>query len=332
MRTLMLCCVLVAAATGVTVVAQNSDPTRAGRSGGHAVFGDINVVGGQPKDRKPIKVDLTLYTEGRVIVERNTAFDTGRYRFNNIPSGIYELVAEVEGQEVARVRIDLTSPVIDDLRRDLNFALSSNESKTPAEISAADRYERNAANTSLFVKANSAIEAKHYEQAIESLRKLVAADPRDFPAWTELANVHLLQSNYAEAENEYLRALDLHNEFFPALLNLGRTEVAQQKYEVAVEVLSRAVKSHPASADGNYLLGESYLQLKKGSLAVKYLNEALRLEPKAMAEVHLRLARLYHVAGMKDKAVAEYEAFLRQRPDYKDRKQLEEYISANKKP
>jgi hypothetical protein len=51
-----------------------------------------------------------------------------------------------------------------------------------------------------------------------------------------------------------------------------------------------------------------------------------------MVDVHLRLALLYHSAGMKDKAAAEYEAFLKQRPDYQDRKQLEDYISANKKP
>jgi len=144
--------------------------------------------------------------------------------------------------------------------------------------------------------------------------------------------VHVLQSKYAEAENEYLRALDLHSGFFLALLNLGRAEMSQQKYDVAIEVLGRAVKLRPESADANYLLGESYLQVKKGSTAVQYLNEALRLDPKNMAEVHLRLARLYIAAGMKDKAAAEYEAFLKKRPDFKDRKKLEEYISANKKP
>ena len=51
-----------------------------------------------------------------------------------------------------------------------------------------------------------------------------------------------------------------------------------------------------------------------------------------MAEVHLRLALLYHNAGMKDKAASEYEVFLQLRPTYQDRKTLEEYISTNKKP
>jgi len=49
-----------------------------------------------------------------------------------------------------------------------------------------------------------------------------------------------------------------------------------------------------------------------------------------MAEAHLRLAALYNGVGMKDKAAAEYEAFLKKKPDYPDRKKLQQYITANK--
>ena len=104
-----------------------------------------------------------------------------------------------------------------------------------------------------------------------------------------------------------------------------------KNYDVAIEALGRAVKLKPDSADANYFLGETYLQIKKGSAAVPYLNEAIRLDPSGMAEVHLRLATLYNGAGMKDKAVAEYEEFLKKRPDYPDRKKLEKYIAENKK-
>jgi len=34
---------------------------------------------------------------------------------------------------------------------------------------------------------------------------------------------------------------------------------------------------------------------------------------------------------MKDKAAAEYEQFLAKKPDYPDRKKLEQYIAANRK-
>jgi tetratricopeptide (TPR) repeat protein len=334
MRLFLFYCVLIGAGIGSPVIAQMRDPSLNGRSGGHAVYGDVTVEGDQASRGKPVKVDLTLYTEARTIVERNVVSGNGRYRFNNIPSGLYELVAEVEGQEVARFRVDLRSPLVDDAKQDLDFEWRSSGtvSSKGGAISAADHYERNSANAALFVKAGSAIDAKQYDEGAELLKKIVTTDAKDFQAWTQLGNIHLLQNKYSEAEDEYLRAVDLRADFFPALLNLGRTEIALLKYDVAVEVLSRAVKLRPTSANANYFLGESYLQLKKGSLAVGYLNEALRLDPNGMAEVHLRLALLYNGAGMKDKAAAEYEAYLKKVPDYKDRQKLEQYILANKKP
>jgi len=45
---------------------------------------------------------------------------------------------------------------------------------------------------------------------------------------------------------------------------------------------------------------------------VPFLYEAIKLDPAGMAEAHLRLAALYNARDMKDKAAAEYEAFLNQ--------------------
>lgn len=332
MRLVLLFCVLLAISS--SSLAQIRDPSLTGRSGGKTLYGEVTVEGEQLNNGKPVKVDLTLYTESRTIVERNTVSGNSRYAFNNIPQGLYELVAEVEGVEVARVRVDLRSPLVSDFKQDVLLAWTATGPKSSKAdaVSAADQYQRNSANKALFTKADGAIDTKNYDEAIKLLKKIVENDPKDFQVWTQLGNVHLLQGKYADAENDYLRAIDLHSDYFLALLNLGRAEIGLQRYDVAAEVLNRAVKLRPKSADANYLLGESYLQLKKGSLAVGFLNEALRLDPKGMADVHLRLGLLYNAAGMKDKAAAEYEAFLKERPDYQDRKQLEEYISANKKP
>ena len=73
-----------------------------------------------------------------------------------------------------------------------------------------------------------------------------------------------------------------------------------------------------------------YWHAKLGSKAVPYLNEALKLDPAGMADAHLLLAALYNATGLKDKAAAEYSAFLKQKPDFPERKRLEAYISANK--
>ena len=197
-------------------------------------------------------------------------------------------------------------------------------------MSFADSYARSSDKGRVFSMATDAVGRKNYAKAAMLLQQLVAADAKDFEAWAVLANVHFMQKNFAEAENEYLHAIDARPQLFLALLNLGRLEITLKKYDVAVETLTRAVKVRADSPDANYFLGESYLRLKKGSRAVPYLNEAVRLDPDGMAEVHLRLATLYQAAGLPSKAAAEYEAFLKKRPDYRDRRKLEKYIAENR--
>jgi tetratricopeptide (TPR) repeat protein len=111
-------------------------------------------------------------------------------------------------------------------------------------------------------------------------------------------------------------------------MHLGRLRASQKRFDQAIEPLTRAVELRPTSAEANLMLGEAYLQIKKGSKAIPYLDEAARL---GKTEAHLRLGWLYNAAGLREKAVIEYEAFLKKSPDYADRKKLEKYISANKK-
>jgi len=301
-------------------------------SGDHMLFGDLVVDEKQAAGLKPLNFDVILYSEGGVLISRQTVPGNGRYRFNNLVIGGYELVIEVEATEIARINVDLRSPLLKDVRRDIMLEWRTTSGSVKGGIlSATDTYARTAPQQKLFRLALDQSAKKRYSKAAGLLQQVVSNDSKDFQAWTELANNHFLEKNFAAAEDEYLRALDAHPGFFHALLNLGRLELTLKHYDVAVEVLKKAVAGQSGSPDANYFLGDAYLGLKKGSLAVVYLNEALRLDPDGMAGVHLRLARLYDAAGIREKAAAEYEAFLKKSPDYKDRRKLEEYISANKK-
>src|SRR5215510_12811955 len=173
MRLFLLFCIL--AGISFSTFAQIRDPSLTGRSGGKALYGEVIVEGEQLNNGKPVKVDLILYTETRNVVERNSVSGNSRYRFNNIPQGLYELVAEVEGSEVARLRVDLRSPMVDDFKQDISLAWSSNGPKSSKAdaVSAADQYQRNSANAALFTKADKALDAKDYDEAVKLLNKIV---------------------------------------------------------------------------------------------------------------------------------------------------------------
>src|ERR1043165_1301570 len=304
-----------------------------GQAGGHTLFGDLKVDESKVEGFVPLSFEVLLYTEGGTLLSRQTVTNNSRYRFLNLADGRYDVVVEVEGSEVARVRVLVQSAYKTDFRQDLHLewraGVNQQRSNKATTVSAADVYERTPAHKSLFGRGQKAVDEKRYDEALDLLGRLVASDEKDFQAWTELGTVQLALNNIVEAENAYRRAIQVRPNFMLALLNLGRLLSAQNNFEAAIDPLTKAVKVSPTSADANFLLGEAYLQIKKGSKAVPYLTDAARL---GKPDAHLRLAALYNAVGLKNKAALQYEQFLKKRPDYKDRKALEQYISDNKKP
>lgn len=303
------------------------------QTGDHTLYGDLIIDESKVNGLKPLAFDVILYSEAKILVSRQTTPNNGRFRFNNLPMGVYELSIEVENNEIARITVDLRSPWLKEVRRDIELEWKLPKNSTlPGVLSARDTYSRSAKNQKLFTSARQAADKKQYEKASQLFQKITSVDRKDFEVWFELANVHFLQKKLAEAENEYLTAVDLHPKFFLALLNLGRLELSQKHYDVAIQVLQQSVSVQPDSADANYFLGDAYLQTKRGSMAELYFKQAIKLDPIGMAHVHLRLAALYIKAGMRDKASAQYEQFLKKIPDYQDKKKLQAYIAVNKKP
>jgi tetratricopeptide (TPR) repeat protein len=240
----------------------------------------------------------------------------------------------MEGAEVARQQIRLSGAVRGEHRRDIELEWRGKPSavgkSNTTVISIADFYERKPANQSLFDKSQEAISKNDLKQAATLLNQLVGVDAKDYQAWTALGLVHSIQDKKGDAEKAFRNALAEKPDYFLALFNLGKLQMIQKNFDGAIETLTKAVETDPRSADANFLLGESYLQIKKGSKAVGYLNEAIKLDPKGKAEAHLRLATLYRGAGLKDRAVAEYEQFLAKKPDHPDKAKIQQYISENK--
>lgn len=294
---------------------------------GHILYGDLRVDESKAEGPVPLAYDIILYGQNGSIINRQTVANGGRFRFMELQSGYYDLAVEVEGSEVTRMRVQVMSNFKTDFKQDIGLQWRVRPTGRASSV-AADAYKRTSSNQKLFDRAAEAMNASKFADASALLQQLVAADAKDYEAWTELGTAYVSQQDFAGAEKAYQSAADAKPTYAPALLNLGRLRVIQKKFDAAVEVLTKAVALPPPSADANFLLGESYLQLKKGSKAVPHLEEAARL---GRADAHLRLATLYNAVGLKDRAAAEYEKYLSKKPDSPDRKKLEEYIKENKK-
>jgi len=330
-RILQVVCLLLL--IGVSAVAQFPDRNALRGGGDYTLFGDLQVDESRNPSTKPLMYEIVLTNQGGTTAGRQFVSAGGRYQFINLAAGQYELVVMLDHEVVARQRVEiLPGPAQERMRQDLSLEWKGEANAKPAALSAADFYKRTDNNDKLFVRAREATDQKRYDDAIVALRELVTADPHDFQAWAELGTVYLFKQNYDESDNAYVKSITERPGFFLGQMNLGRLRILRKNYESAIEPLTAAVTINPKSADANYYLGEAYLQIKKGSKAVVYLEEAMKIDPVGKAEGHLRLATLYNAVGMKDKAALQYEEFLKVKPNYPDRKKLEEYISANKKP
>lgn len=296
---------------------------------GHSLWGDLKVDESRAEGHKPLSYDIILYNESSNIVSRQSVPAGGRFRFYDLPNGRYNLAVEVEGAEVARVRVELLSIFKNDFQQDINLGFRARPgSGSAAGTVAADAYKRKSAAQKLYERGEEALTAKRYADAAPLFEQVVNADAQDYEAWIELGTTRLFMEKLDEAEQAYARAAEVKPDLPLPLVNLGRLRVLRKNFDGAVETLTKAVALKPPSADANFLLGEAYLQLKKGSKAVSFLEEAARL---GRADAHLRLATLYHAVGLKDRAATEYEQYLSKKPDAPDRKKLEDYIKENRK-
>jgi Flp pilus assembly protein TadD len=303
------------------VLAQGSQTT--------TLWGDVKVDETNADKQRPLSLMLVLYNLGGVVIDRTTVVAGGRYRFSVRP-GEYDIGIEIETAEVARVHVILSGVPGADFRQDLALAYTAGTTGAKpkaATISAGDAYKRLSENEATFKRAQSAVDVKKYDDAANLFLQVVTKDPQDFQAWTELGTAYLLQKKNQDAENAYKKAIEVRPEFALASYNLGRVRVLDKKYEEAIAPLTKVTELQTTNAEAFYLLGEAYLQTKKGSKAVVYLTEAAKL---GQLDAHLRLATLYNAVGMKDKAVAEYEEYLKKKPDSPEKAKLEQYIQANK--
>ena len=295
--------------------------------GGNILYGDLKVDESKAEGQKPLAFDIILYMQSGTPLGRQAVPNGGRYRFNDLANGWYILAVEVESVEVVRMRVQVFSNYKTDIRQDIALEWRARPGSRPATV-AADAYKRAASAQKLYDRAEEAMTAKRYADASALFQQITGTDAQDFEAWLELGTAQLFQEQYAEADKSYLRAAEAKPDLALPLVNLGRLRALQKNYDGAVEALSKAVALKPPSADANLLLGESYLQLKKGSKAVPYLEEAARL---GRPDAHLRLATLYNAVGLKDRAAAEYEQYIKEKPDAPDRKKLEQYVKENRK-
>lgn len=143
----------------------------------------------------------------------------------------------------------------------------------------------------LATKAQAALEAGQYEQAVSFAEQAVDGKPRDPGFRALLANIYFAAGRFASAEAAYRDALSLDPSQTDLTLKLALSQIAQGKNANALGVLHGAQDRMEAA---DYGLAIALAGLPEDAVAV--LNQAAR-QPNADGRVRQNLALAYGLSG-----------------------------------
>jgi len=152
----------------------------------------------------------------------------------------------------------------------------------------------------------AAIDAGHYDTAIELLKRAIKENPQHKAAFNNLGRAYLAERKYDEAAAAFNRQLEVNSYDEFAYNNLGRTYWAQRKYPEAVDAFQKQLNINPLDKFAHENLGSLYLEWHKYDQAVAELEKAISLNSQNPM-LYLSLGNAYLNLDQSDKAMSAYD-------------------------
>ncbi len=255
-------------------------------------------------------VSVRLERFGGGIVDQITTDNGGRFRFAGMVRGYYTVVVEAPGFTVARQSADLQvlfrTFLMFDLARD-TASLPSNESLMVIDSRVPEKARVE------YAKARSALVAKKVDDAIRHLKTALFIYPDFFEAQLMLATSYMDGRDWANAEEALNRALEIKPDNSQPLLSLGEVYWRQKRYAEAEKTLLDGLKLDEKSWHGYFTLGRLYWEKGEVGKAAPVIGRTLQLKPD-FAEAHLLAGNILLKVNQPERAVSEYQEYLRLEP------------------
>ena len=262
------------------------------------------------------KVDVILQCTSAPFAVRTLADAAGKFRFKNLPSGTYILIAVHERLGELRKTVEIGPSFADASGKIL--ATVSWEAK-PVEhkrltISAAMLSVSDGARK-LYASALDLLGRHDVAGATQKLEKAVQAAPKFVAAWSYLGSIAYQSRQFAQAEQCFREAYRLDPVSNLTLANMGGVLLSEGKLEEALPFNLEAVQAAPNDALAHSQLGLNFFRLGNDSEAETQLKEAKKSDPSHYSFPQLTLSSIYKGRGDYSRMIRELEEFLQLHPD-----------------
>jgi len=258
-----------------------------------------------------VPVRLEKFSGG--IIDQMSTDSRGRFRFINLQRNYYKVVINTPGfnatQQDADLQLLFKVFLVFELTRDKSKDTTGRatlndvvDASVPAE--ARDEYDR----------GRAALVKKDQDAAIAHLQKAITLYPSFFDADFLLATAYVDQRQWTKAEAVLRRAIELKPESAAAIISLGEVYWRQKRLQESEGTLLAGLKLDDKSWHGHFTLARLYWDLGDIKKAAAPLGKTLQLKPD-FAEAHLLAGNVLLKVGQQQRALREYEEYLKYAPN-----------------
>lgn len=259
--------------------------------------------GGPPAHN--ITVRLERFSGG--VIDQMPTDSSGKFRFSNLQRGYYTINVSAPGYRAAQQQADLQ--VL--LKAYLTFDLVPDKAAEAANIVIDARVPLEAQTE--FAKGRTALSEKRLKDALQHLARAIQIYPDFFEAQYLFGTTYMEDLRLVDAEAALRRALEIKPESAAVLISLGEVERRAKQYADAEKSLQEALKLDDKAWQGYFTLARVYWEMGDVLKAAPPAGHTLQLKPD-FAEAHLLAGNILLRVGQPERALSEYEEYLRLAP------------------
>ncbi|MEE9234996.1 MAG: tetratricopeptide repeat protein [Candidatus Acidoferrales bacterium] len=260
---------------------------------------------------------------------------TGYYRFSDLRSGTYYVVAMHPGYKKTRTRVEVSNVPVSGLSVQMEPKPRASDPLLLEPLDVADHLVPKEAQQE-YEKGVARADQGELREALEHFDIAVEIYPDYVTAWYAKGLAHLRLNESAESRAACEKAIEINPNTAPPRILLGHILNNRNRFQEALEHLLGAVLLRPKNWRGHFELGRAYLGLDRVDGAESEIVRAHKLNPKSLW-VHLMRANVCFARQDFNGALEEMDHYLELAPDgpqaaevRRQREQLREQLAAQK--
>jgi tetratricopeptide (TPR) repeat protein len=260
----------------------------------------------------------------------------GEFQFGPFRPGEYDVIAELDGYQSARVRVDIT--LHDEMNIIIRLRKLSNTAPT-GDITTAHQLSIPQKAHDAFDKGMAKAHSKaDYLGAIEEFQRAIKNYPDYYESYAEMGLAHIRLKDFPSAEKDLRKSIELSSaKYAPPLMLLSMLLNDQNRSADAELVAHQAIAAEPKTWRGYYELGRALFSQQHVAEAEAAASTARDLKPEN-PDVYLLLTEIHRSTHNAPALLHDIDTYLKLAPQgpaapqvRKLREQLVKYMDAQPK-